>query len=166
MDETWGTTYIDRYSQIQSGTQDDANNADVKNALSQFIVSQTGQYVTGLTKSQVISALFDENGKNLLSGPVSTGQYLVKVQIIAISPLSFTSPSSFNIIGTSYGFYGNRLLRKANSISACSPVCPTHSSWASSPHWLQLWQEWSLVESRVSSEDAKMDLCSGLQSCF
>ena len=93
-------------SQLASGTQYDANSADLKNALSQFIVSQNGQYVTGLTKSQVIAALFDKNGKTILSGPVSTGDYDVKVEIISTSALNFTTSSTFNIIGTSYGTMG------------------------------------------------------------
>jgi peptide/nickel transport system permease protein len=93
-------------SQVQSGNQYDANSPDFKNAISQYILAQTGQYSSGLTKSQVMSALFDQNGKGLLSGPVDTGDFTVEVQLLSTSPLNFTSNSSFNVIGTSYGPMG------------------------------------------------------------
>lgn len=93
-------------SQIESGTEYDANSADLKNALSQFIVTQTGQYVPSLSKSQTVAALFNKNGKKLLSGPVDTGSYSVSVQFLSTSPLNFTSDSRLNIIGTSYGSMG------------------------------------------------------------
>ncbi len=93
-------------SNIESGTQYDANTADFKNALSQFITTQTGQYITGITKSQAIAALFDKNGKNLLSTTADSGTYNVHVQLLATDPLNFTTGSTFNIIGTSYGSMG------------------------------------------------------------
>jgi peptide/nickel transport system permease protein len=93
-------------SGISSGTEYDANTVDFKNALNQFIVTQTGQYPTGLTKSEAMASLFDKNGKSLLSGVVDQGGYEVQVQILSTNPLNFSSGSTFNIIGTSYGSMG------------------------------------------------------------
>jgi peptide/nickel transport system permease protein len=101
-----GKSITIQISQLESGTQYDANTADFKNALSQFIVTQSGQYISALSKAQVMDALFNKNGKTLLSGPVDTGTYIVHIQVLATHPLNFTSSSAFNIIGTSYGSMG------------------------------------------------------------
>lgn len=93
-------------SQVSSGTEYDANSQDFKNAMSQTILSETGQYVTSLSKEQTMAALFNANGKNLLSGPVDIGAYSVQIQLLSTSPLNFSSGTTLNIIGTSYGSMG------------------------------------------------------------
>jgi peptide/nickel transport system permease protein len=88
-----------------SGQVFEAQSSSFGSAASQYIQTQTHQFLTSLTKKEVVSAFFGPAGTGLLNSSAVQGAYQITVQIIGTSKLSISS-SPFVVVGNSYGSMG------------------------------------------------------------
>jgi peptide/nickel transport system permease protein len=77
--------------------------------IQQFIVAQTGSTPSSMTGPQEMAALFNQDGKGLLTNPVLHGEYKVRVDMISDGPGSVDSSTFFSVVGKSYGLMGTDL---------------------------------------------------------
>jgi peptide/nickel transport system permease protein len=88
-----------------AGTSYDLTTSPFKQGIVQFVQSQTNTFVQSMTTPQMVSALFNNDGPNLLNGSVQQGSYGVTVQVLgdqSLAPLS----SKVSLVGDSFGTMG------------------------------------------------------------
>ncbi len=88
-----------------SGEAYEAQSPDFVSGASQYILNQTGEYQTQLSKGQVISTFFGQPGPGILSSSPAQGTYSLSVQVLSSGAVTM-SGSPFVIVGTSYGLMG------------------------------------------------------------
>ena len=106
---TWvkpqGPSILVSVSEPASGEAYEAQSQTFTNAASQYILNQTGQYVTQLSKQQVISAFFGKLANDILTSSPLSGTYQVTVQVLSSSPMNMFR-SLLVVVGNSYGLMG------------------------------------------------------------
>jgi peptide/nickel transport system permease protein len=83
----------------------EAQSPSLSQAASNYILTNTKQYYSQLSKGQVVSAFFGAPGASILNSTAQSGKYSVSVQVLATTKLNMSS-STFDIVGTSYGLMG------------------------------------------------------------
>jgi peptide/nickel transport system permease protein len=88
-----------------SGTSYDLTTASFKQGISQFVLSQTGTFLSSVTAPQETAALFNADGPQLLNSTVQQGAYALIVQVLGDQTLS-PSASRVSLVGDSFGTMG------------------------------------------------------------
>ena len=89
--------------------QYDVGDPGVTSWIQQYIKSQTGVLQATVTVPQEMAALFDQDGPGLLTNPVLTGEYHVRIDLISTGPTTISQNTVFSINGKSYGLMGTDL---------------------------------------------------------
>jgi peptide/nickel transport system permease protein len=91
------------------GNEFDLSDLSVAQWIQQFVQSQTGTPLATVTLSQELSALFNQDGPQILTNPVLHGVYHVRVDLISSEQAAVSPATTLSINGLSYGLMGTDL---------------------------------------------------------
>src|SRR5271169_628698 len=77
--------------------------------IQKYVGGQTGTTPSGVTVPQEMAALFDQDGKGLMSNPVLQGTFRLRVDFIGSGQGAVQSDTFLSINGKSYGLMGTDL---------------------------------------------------------
>jgi peptide/nickel transport system permease protein len=89
-----------------SGVTYDLTTSSIQQSIIPYIQSQTQSFISSVSPTQELAALFNRGGPDLLNNSVEQGTYGVTVQVIGGAPQLVSPQSKVSLVGDSYGSMG------------------------------------------------------------